>query len=81
MNIIDAVKAMKKGNRVKRPKYIGCIFINPVYMSLKPILQKSVFYFNFEGIISWEYSLTVDDILAEDWEIVEINIKVEGVKG
>lgn len=60
MNIIEAVKLMKEGAKIRRPKWSKtfCLKYN---ISSNTQVQMG----------RDEYSFSVNDILAEDWEVMK----------
>jgi len=56
MNIIEAMKALQDNKKVKRKEWgSGLIFINEFQVFKRTTL----------------YNLTLDDVLANDWEVIE----------
>lgn len=78
MNIIDAVKEAKNGNKIRRKNYHAVY----QYVTTYNIKDKSTYgnlqLYNSDGgwritneIISNRLPLSIDELNADDWEVVE----------
>ena len=78
MNIIEAVKEAKKGHKIKRKNYHAVY----QYVTTYNIKDKSTYgnlqLYNSDGgwritneIISNRLPLSIDELNADDWEVVE----------
>ena len=63
MNIIEAAKELKSGKYIKRKEWVGFIF---VLFNNNSLLYK---YSQDKKII--DLNLKLNDLLADDWEVVE----------
>ena len=80
MNIIEAVKEAKTGEKIRRKEWFfinkdNCIYIAEI-RNLKNEISH-LFLFGIKGIREFTIngrevaSFTFEDVLAEDWEVVE----------
>ena len=72
MKFEDALKCMREGKKVKysglyRPIYI-CMHTNSFGETYKAVVSD---YKSENSIIRYPHSLSHNDVLAEDWEVVE----------
>jgi hypothetical protein len=63
MNIFEAAKELKNGKYIKRKGWVGFMFVLFNNNSL-------LFKYSQENRIS-DITITLNDLLAEDWEILE----------
>lgn len=73
MNIIEATKELKNGKYIKRKEWVGFIFVLFNNNSLLFKYSKNIGNIPIINITNRivDLNLNLNDILADDWEVVE----------
>lgn len=74
MNIVSAAHYLNNGMKIKRPSWGDAylFFVPTAYYNLGAIKQTACpLDKDFNAHYRWSYELNMQDVLADDWEIVK----------
>lgn len=74
MNIVSAAHYLNNGMKIKRPSWVNkyLFFVPTTFNEFSSIKQTTCpLDKDFNAHYRWNYELRMEDVLADDWEIVK----------